>query len=80
MNATPLDKLLSAVGDYRRAGGGFQARCPAHEDRNPSLSIRQTEDGTVLLKCKAGCSADMIAKAVGMTMRDLFPRVKGGAR
>jgi DNA primase len=37
------------------------ARCPAHDDREPSLSIRET-DGKVLVRCHAGCDQrDVIA-------------------
>jgi putative DNA primase/helicase len=59
-NATPLEKVLSAIGDYKKAGDGYQARCPAHEDRKPSLSINEAEDTTVLLKCHAGCSTEAV--------------------
>lgn len=38
-----------------RTGNGWTARCPAHEDRNPSLSIREGREGRVLVKCFAGC-------------------------
>ena len=73
MNATPLEKVLAAVGEYTKSGKSFKARCPAHEDRSPSLSIGAAEDGTVLLKCHAGCSAEAVVKALGLDMRDLFP-------
>jgi hypothetical protein len=39
------------------------ARCPAHEDRNPSLSIREVE-GKVLLHCHAGCSQQDVIDAL----------------
>lgn len=78
MNDTPLQKVLTAVGDYKRSPDGFRARCPAHEDRSPSLSIRAAEDGTVLLKCHAGCSAQAVTAALGLTMADLFLRVDAG--
>ena len=29
----------------RKAGGGWMARCPAHDDREPSLSMRDADDG-----------------------------------
>src|SRR6516162_1697857 len=74
-NAPPLENVLSAIGDYKKAGDGYKARCPAHEDRTPSLSINETEDSTVLLKCHAGCSTEAVVKALGLTLRDLFPRV-----
>jgi hypothetical protein len=45
----------------RRCGRGFIARCPAHEDRHPSLSLSE-RDGRVLVHCHAGCAqADVIA-------------------
>jgi hypothetical protein len=49
------------------------ALCPAHDDRSPSLSIRETGDGTVLVKCWAGCEAPDVLAAVGLELRDLFP-------
>ena len=39
----------------RQSGVGWMARCPAHDDRYPSLSIRETDDGKVLVYCHAGC-------------------------
>jgi hypothetical protein len=75
VNATPLENVLAAIGDYKKAGAGYTARCPAHEDRRPSLSINKGKDDTVLLKCHAGCSTEAVVKALGLTMRDLFPRV-----
>ena len=46
---------------------------PAHEDRSPSLSVRELDDGTVLIKCFAGCGASDVVTAVGLELRDLFP-------
>jgi hypothetical protein len=50
----------------------FQARCPAHRDRSPSLSITGGEDGRVLLHCFAGCATDAILAALKLSRRDLF--------
>lgn len=47
------------------------ARCPAHDDRSPSLSIRYTED-RVLLHCFAGCSAEAVLEALGLRWTDLY--------
>jgi DNA primase len=55
---TPIEKVLSRLPGHRTAGDGFKACCPSHEDRNPSLSIKETDDGTVLLKCFGGCPTD----------------------
>lgn len=53
-------------------GRGWIARCPAHEDRNPSLSIGVGDDGRALLNCHAGCSTPAVVGAVGLEERDLF--------
>jgi hypothetical protein len=57
----------------RRTGPGkWIALCPAHDDKRPSLSIREA-DGKVLLKCWTGCGADEIVNALGLSLADLFP-------
>src|SRR6266436_5508784 len=48
------DSLATAL-EARRSGSSWMAKCPAHDDRNPSLSIREV-DGKVLLHCHAGCT------------------------
>ncbi len=50
----------------------WTARCPAHPDRNPSLSIA-LKDGRVLIHCFAGCDPDAVLAAVGLTWKDLSP-------
>ena len=70
----PINALLERLDRVRETGPGrWLARCPAHDDRHPSLSIRETEDGTILIKCWAGCSAADVVSAVGLEPRDLFP-------
>lgn len=50
------------------------ARCPAHDDRRPSLGVDETPDGRVLLICRsAGCSAHEIVAAAGLELHDLYP-------
>ncbi|MCL4676527.1 MAG: hypothetical protein KJZ59_11050, partial [Pararhodobacter sp.] len=49
------------------------ARCPAHADKRASLSIRELEDGRVLLHDFAGCSAHEVLAATNLGMGDLFP-------
>jgi hypothetical protein len=53
------------------------ARCPAHDDRTPSLSIAQGDDGRVLLHCHAGCEHRAIAAALDLNEQDLFPPREG---
>ena len=60
--------------------GQWQARCPAHEDKNPSLSVGIGDDGRVLLDCKAGCSFDAVVQALGLRKADLFPSDNGRAK
>jgi hypothetical protein len=69
---SPIDGVISRLDDVRKSGGGFMARCPAHEDREASLSISTGNDGRVLLKCQAGCHAPHIVGKIGLTMVDLF--------
>jgi hypothetical protein len=74
-NSNPIDALLERLDGAKRTGlDKWQCRCPAHDDRSPSLSIKEGSDGTVLIKCWAGCSAGAIVEAVGLELRDLFPR------
>lgn len=51
----------------------WQACCPAHEDRAPSLTVSEADDGRVLVHCFAGCGVDEIVGAVGLELSDLFP-------
>jgi hypothetical protein len=69
------DLLLSKLDGVRRIGEGrWLARCPAHQDKRPSLSVKETPDGVVLIKCwSSGCSAAQVVGAVGLNMADLFP-------
>jgi putative DNA primase/helicase len=48
----------------RKAGGGWTARCPAHDDRTPSLSIRDADDSKVLVRCHAGCDQERVIMAL----------------
>lgn len=66
--------ILDRLDGVRQAGDGrWMAKCPAHEDRSPSLSVRETSDGTVLIRCFAGCGAADVVAAVGLELKDLFP-------
>jgi hypothetical protein len=48
--------VLAMLEGVRQCASGYVARCPAHDDRTASLSIREGEGGRVLLHCFAGCS------------------------
>jgi hypothetical protein len=70
---TPLEMLLARLPGAKKAGNGWSARCPAHDDRKASLSIAQGDDGTALVKRHAGCNTAAILAAIGMKLADLFP-------
>ncbi len=69
MNADLIIERLERVrpiGDDR-----FVARCPAHADKTPSLSIRKVDD-RLLLHCFVGCRPQQVVEALGLSMPDLF--------
>ena len=73
--------LLSRLNKVKSTGANkWKACCPAHDDKHPSLAITETSDGTVLVRCWSGCSADSIVRAIGLKLRDLFPSNTGRAR
>lgn len=75
MHSRPLDRLLPRLAGVREIGPGRHiALCPAHDDRSPSLNVRETGDGTLLIKCWAGCGAADVVQAAGLELRDLFPQ------
>ena len=70
---TPVENLILRLRVVKGRNGAWTARCPAHEDKSPSLAVREGEDGRVLLHCFGGCSTADVLGAIGMDMSDLFP-------
>ena len=71
---TAADKLIQRLERVRRTGPNrWSARCPAHDDKSPSLSVRELDDGRVLVRCFAGCGVDEVVSALGLDIGDLFP-------
>ena len=66
-----LDELSAQLDGVRRTGRGVMARCPAHDDRSPSLSIAEGDKG-LLIRCWAGCRVEEICAAMGIAQADLF--------
>jgi putative DNA primase/helicase len=60
MTAEAIAKALGG----RKAGSGWTARCPTHDDRTPSLSIRDAKDNKVLVRCHAGCDQERLITAL----------------
>ena len=71
MSATLLLERLDKVRQTGR--GSWVACCPSHADTSPSLSIRETDDGLLLVHCFAGCDVSEVLAAAGLSMDALFP-------
>lgn len=68
------DVLLSKLEGVRRTGSGtWIARVPTREDRHPSMTIRELDDGRLLIHDFGGDSPAEILAAIGLTFSDLFP-------
>ena len=73
MSAEVIAKALGG----RKVGTSWSARCPAHDDSTPSLSLSDSTDGKVLVRCHAGCKqSDVIdnLKALGLWTKNI-PRL-----
>lgn len=66
-------EILTKLKAVSRTGDGWKARCPAHDDEHPSLSVKVADDGRVLVYCFAGCTVDAILGKLGMRTEDLAP-------
>ena len=75
----PIEEIVKridharAVRPRRKFKSSYIARCPAHDDRSPSLSIDEAQDGRILINCHAGCGALDVLDAIGLDWADLFP-------
>lgn len=74
-----LTELITHFNKVKRTKENeYIALCPAHNDHNPSLSIRLSPDSNrILLHCYAGCEVDDILNNVGLTAKDLYTNQKG---
>jgi hypothetical protein len=72
----PVERFLAALRSHgyapRKSGAGLECRCPAHNDRRPSLSIRCGDDGRALVNCHRGCTVGAVCGAIGLRPADLF--------
>lgn len=68
-----LEHILWATRARPSGQGRWIGHCPAHEDRDPSLSIRLSPEGRVLLHCFAGCPTEAVLEALGLSWGALFP-------
>jgi len=76
-----LQVLLSRLKQVTTTSNGWEACCPSHDDTRPSLSIHETQDGTILLKCQsAGCHPANIMQCAGLSAKDMFPPRESSGR
>ena len=80
INRQPAERGLDAeaaarrLGGARREGSGWKCRCPAHDDRTPSLHVSDREDGGLLVHCFApGCTQDRVIDAMRAHGIDVAP-------
>lgn len=66
-----FEDFIAKFPEAKQQGKNFMVRCPAHGDKNASLSIAKGRDG-IVLKCFAGCAVKEIAASLGLQVRDLF--------
>lgn len=67
-----LEDLLDRLEKVQKRQGYYMARCPSHVDRESSLSVKEGDDGKILLNCHAGCRTEDIVVALGIKFSDLF--------
>lgn len=73
-NHRPIDRLLSSLDRVRRTGPStWVASCPTREDKHPSMTIRELDDGRCLIHDFGGDSVEEILGALGLTFSDLYP-------
>lgn len=73
-----VNEFVSRLDGVRSSGHDqWVAKCPAHKDRSPSLSVKGISDGRILLHCFAGCETDDVLSSLGLTLTDLFPERLG---
>jgi len=70
---TTVQRVLNHLPGHRKAGSGWSAKCPAHEDKSASLSVGIGKEGRALVHCHAGCELVDVLEAMGLTPDDLFP-------
>ena len=73
-----FESLVNMLDGVCATGSGkCIARCPAHDDRSPSLAIKECEDGRILVHCFAGCETEDVLAAVGLSFSDIMPERVG---
>ena len=78
MNIQPISNLLDRLEYVKQSKPDhWRAKCPVHQgekSKSRSLSIVETESGSALIHCFAGCAYDSVLDAIGLQPSDLFPK------
>ena len=75
-NFKHTEEFLSRLVGVKSSSSGWEARCPCRDDdKNPSLSVAEDVNGTVLVHCHRGngCGVEKICASVGLKPADLYP-------
>lgn len=82
MTTTGYDRVVEALDErgllvgWTGNGSGRQSRCPGpshhREDRRPSLSVSEGDEGKALVYCHGGCTTAEVVEALDLKMSDLF--------
>jgi len=81
-----VEDVLSRLDGVAQKGGYWIAKCPVHDDRRASLSVKVANgdghlpDGAIIVKCHAGCAKEDVVAALGLDLSDLMPSKKQAPR
>lgn len=69
-----IETLLSRLQKVKATGKSrWLCSCPAHQDKSPSMHILLSDDGKILINCKAGCDTYSILQSIGLDWEDVMP-------
>lgn len=69
-----INQLIDRLDGVRKTGADrYIAKCPAHDDGDPSLSVRELPDGRILIKCFSGCGGLDVLTSIGLEWSDVMP-------
>jgi hypothetical protein len=69
-----ISNLLNKLNKVKSNGNGsWMACCPAHDDKTPSLSIKDNSDGRLMLRCFSGCETIDVLNSIGLDWDDVMP-------
>ena len=72
--SSKLDNIVSRLFKAKKTGSdSWVACCPIHDDKNPSMTVREAENGKILIHCFAGCEINDILASIGLTIQDVMP-------